>query len=46
MKVEYSDAVIEALADSPASVRRAFFEQIGFLQANLHHPSLAPILFT
>ena len=40
MKVEYGDAVNEALANAPAAVRRAFFKQVKFLEQNLHHPSL------
>jgi mRNA interferase RelE/StbE len=40
MKVEYSDAVNEALEKAPPAVRKAFFKQMKFLQQNLHHPSL------
>jgi plasmid maintenance system killer protein len=40
MKVEYSLAVIEALEDAPASVRKAFFKQVAFPLRDLHHPSL------
>jgi predicted lipid carrier protein YhbT len=40
MKVEYSDAVIEALEDAPAAVRKAFFKQVALLVQNLHYPSL------
>lgn len=40
MKVEYSDAVAEALKIAPSAVRKAFFKQIKFLEQNLHHPSL------
>jgi len=40
MKVEYSDAVNEALENAPAAVRKAFFKQVKFLAQNLHHPSL------
>jgi mRNA-degrading endonuclease RelE of RelBE toxin-antitoxin system len=40
MKIEYSDAVIEALEKAPLAVRKAFFKQVKFLQDNLHHPSL------
>jgi hypothetical protein len=32
--------VVKALADAPAAVRNAFLKQIGFLEQNLHHPSL------
>ena len=40
MRVEYSDAVLKALEDAPAAVRKAFFKQVGFLLRDLHHPSL------
>jgi hypothetical protein len=40
MRVEYSDAVTEALGNAPQAVRKAFFKQIKFLKQNLHHPSL------
>jgi len=40
MKVEYSDAVNETLANAPRAVQKAFFKQVTFLQQNLHHPSL------
>jgi mRNA-degrading endonuclease RelE of RelBE toxin-antitoxin system len=40
MKVEYSDAVNEALEKAPVTVRRAFFKQIKMLEQNLRHPSL------
>jgi mRNA-degrading endonuclease RelE of RelBE toxin-antitoxin system len=40
MKIEYSDAVTDALEKAPAAVRKAFFKQIAFLEQNLHHPSL------
>jgi plasmid maintenance system killer protein len=40
MKVTYSEAVAEALADAPTAVQKAFFKQIKFLEENLHHPSL------
>jgi mRNA-degrading endonuclease RelE of RelBE toxin-antitoxin system len=40
MKVEYSDAVVEALAKAPAAVQKAFLKQVHFLEENLHHPSL------
>lgn len=40
MKIEYSDAVKEALANAPPAVRRAFFKQTRLLEQNLRHPSL------
>ncbi|MGA2040341.1 MAG: hypothetical protein ABSH42_13775 [Bryobacteraceae bacterium] len=40
MKVEYSQAAIEALENAPSSVRKAFFKQVTFLVQNLQHPSL------
>ena len=40
MKVRYGDAVAEALSKAPATVQKAFFKQVKFLEQNLHHPSL------
>jgi len=40
MKAEYSAAVIEALENAPAAVRKAFFKRVDFLVQNLQHPSL------
>ena len=40
MKVALNEAVVEALEDAPAAVRKAFYKQIGFLVQDLHHPSL------
>lgn len=40
MKVEYGDAVIDALEHAPVSVRKAFFKQSKILEQNLRHPSL------
>ena len=40
MTVEYSDAVNDALENAPASVQKAFFKQVRFLEQNLLHPSL------
>jgi mRNA-degrading endonuclease RelE of RelBE toxin-antitoxin system len=40
MNVALSDAVIEALVDAPAPVRRAFTKQLRFLTERLQHPSL------
>jgi mRNA-degrading endonuclease RelE of RelBE toxin-antitoxin system len=40
MKLEYSDAVIAALEEAPAAVRKAFFKQVKLLEQNLRHPSL------
>jgi len=40
MKVEYGDAVIDALERSPAAVRKAFFKQAKLLAQDLRHPSL------
>ena len=31
---------MKALEDAPATVRKAFFKQIRFLEQNLQHPSL------
>lgn len=41
MKVDYNNRrVVAALKTAPPGVRRAFYKQIRFLQASLHHPSL------
>jgi mRNA-degrading endonuclease RelE of RelBE toxin-antitoxin system len=40
MRVEYGDAVTEALEKAPEAVRKAFFKQVKLLQQNLLHPSL------
>jgi mRNA-degrading endonuclease RelE of RelBE toxin-antitoxin system len=39
-KVDYLPRALKALEDAPATVRKAFFKQIGFLEQNLQHPSL------
>jgi mRNA interferase RelE/StbE len=40
MRVDYSPQALDALEDAPAPVRKAFFKQVRFLQADLRHPSL------
>jgi hypothetical protein len=40
MKVEYSDAVNQALETAPDVVKKAFFKQVRLLEQNLRHPSL------
>jgi mRNA interferase RelE/StbE len=40
MKIDYLPRAQKALEDLPASVRKAFFKQVKFLEQNLHHPSL------
>jgi mRNA-degrading endonuclease RelE of RelBE toxin-antitoxin system len=40
MKIEYNNAVKEALEKAPRTVRKAFYKQVKFLEQNLHHPSL------
>jgi mRNA interferase RelE/StbE len=41
MKVDYNNLrVVGQLRDAPPNVRKAFFKQIKFLAADLHHPSL------
>jgi len=40
MKIDYLPRALKALGDAPADVRRAFFKQVGFLEQDLHHPSL------
>ena len=38
MKVDYAPRALEALDESPATVRRAFFKQVKLLSYNLRHP--------
>jgi hypothetical protein len=40
MTLGYSDTFLEALADAPDSVQKAFYKQSRFLLVNLQHPSL------
>ena len=40
MKVTLSQTVLEALAEAPAPVQKAFIKQLTFLIRNLTHPSL------
>ena len=40
MKIDYLPRALQALADAPAPVRKAFFKQVRFLEKNLKHPSL------
>jgi hypothetical protein len=40
MKIEYGDAVYEALENAPDAVKKAFFKQTKLLKQNLRHPSL------
>jgi mRNA-degrading endonuclease RelE of RelBE toxin-antitoxin system len=40
MKVEYAEAVTDALEHAPAALRKAFFKQAKLLEQNLRHPSL------
>ena len=40
MRVEFDEAVYQALEDAPVAVRKAFFKQLRFLEQNLLHPSL------
>jgi len=41
MKVDYNNPrVVAALNLAPANVMKAFYKQVRFLAANLHHPSL------
>ena len=40
MKIEYSQALIEALDQAPEAVKKAFFKQIKLLEQNLRYPSL------
>ena len=39
-KVDYLPRALKSLEDAPATVRKAFFKQIRFLEQNLQHPSL------
>ena len=40
VKIEYSQALIEALDQAPEAVKKAFFKQIKLLEQNLRYPSL------
>jgi mRNA interferase RelE/StbE len=40
MKSDYTKRARGSLDDLPASVRKAFFKQVRFLEQDLHHPSL------
>ena len=40
MKIDYVPRALDALESAPIIVRKAFFKQVGFLGANLKHPSL------
>jgi hypothetical protein len=40
MHVALSDRALRAIADAPATVRKAFYKQLSFLERDLRHPSL------
>jgi mRNA interferase RelE/StbE len=40
MKLDYLPRALEALADAPPDVQKAFFKQVRFLEQDLRHPSL------
>jgi len=40
MKAVYTNRARKALDDLPASISKAFFKQVKFLEQDLHHPSL------
>jgi hypothetical protein len=40
MRVDYTQRALDAIEMAPASVQRAFFKQVQFLEGNLRHPSL------
>ena len=40
MNADYSERANKALADAPASVRKALFKQVKLLEQSLRHPSL------
>jgi len=40
MRIVFSDRAIDSLDDAPVAVRRALRKQLGFLSADLRHPSL------
>ena len=40
MKAVYTNRARKALDDLPASISKAFFKQVKFLERDLHHPSL------
>lgn len=40
MNVDYLPRALKALEQAPATVRKAFFKQVKFLEQDLQHPSL------
>jgi hypothetical protein len=40
MRISYAPQVLDSLEEAPASVRRAFWKQMGLLEQNLLHPSV------
>ncbi len=40
MRISYSERLLRSLEAATPAVRKAFFKQLGFLEANLLHPSL------
>ena len=40
MKVRQAEKFVDALAEAPASIQKAFYKQLHFLVSNLRHPSL------
>lgn len=41
MKIDYNNPrVVDQLRDAPENIRKAFFKQVRFLAADIHHPSL------
>jgi hypothetical protein len=40
MKIDYHLKALRELENAPASMRKAFFKQVKFLEHNLNHPSL------
>ncbi len=40
MRIEYTRAALDAVESAPASIRKAFWKQMGLLEGNLLHPGL------
>lgn len=40
MKIDYTQTALDAIADAPPGVKKAFWKQMRFLEHNLLHPGL------
>jgi hypothetical protein len=41
MKIAFTDTALDAVADAPPAVQKAFFKQMTLLEQNLLHPQSA-----